>query len=256
MSEFRSRPDDKNLYVETSYTILYEDDFFLAVDKPSPLPVHPVGRFAEKNLLSLLEKNGIKAPEKLKVINRLDSETSGVVLVAKDSRTAGRLGRQFEKRTVKKEYTGIAIGVFDRKEGRIDTALGSTDENRYFRCVPDPAGKPAETRYKVLEERNGYSLLRLVPLTGRTHQIRAHLAFAGHPLAGDKVYIDIGVYDRYVHEGWKEDMLEIVRMPRLALHASRLAVDHPEDSRRMEFCAKLPGIFLDFLGLPDRPDGI
>ena len=95
MSEGRTVRAEEDLYVETGYKIVYEDDFFLAVDKPAPLPVHPVGRFKEKNLLSLLIKDLRPGAEGLRIVNRLDSETSGLVLVAKSSEMAGKLGILF-----------------------------------------------------------------------------------------------------------------------------------------------------------------
>lgn len=258
------RREEKDLFVRTDYKILYEDEGMLVLDKPAPLPVHPVGRFKERNLLSIVQKD--LNLEGLRIVNRLDSETSGLVLAAKTKEAAYGLASQFEARTVHKEYAGIAFGVFTEKReqpgqaanrgltglvrpsrsGRIDTPLGYKIENNYHLRIPDPEGEEAVTDYEVLEESGRFSLLRLIPRTGRMHQIRAHLAFSGHPLAGDKIYINLDIYDRYVQNGWDESMLDTVKMPRLALHASSLRVRHPGGGHWMEFHSPPPDEFSDF----------
>lgn len=229
---------ESDLYVETNYQVLYEDDWMMAVDKPAPLPVHSVGRFQERNLLSLLKKNG--AGEKASVVNRLDSETSGIVIIAKNSEAAGRLGAQFQNRTAHKEYLAVVFGVMDAKHGRIDLPLGPQIQWEHKMWGYDPLGKECKTDYWVLEEKEDFSLVRIVPLTGRTHQIRAHFAAAGHPVAGDKIYIEPQIFDTYVREGWREEMLPVVKFSRLALHAACLRIRHPEFGDELEFFAELP----------------
>jgi len=279
---------EEDLYVEIDYQILYEDDFFLAVNKPAPLPVHPVGRFKAKNLLSLLTKALRPAGEHLRIVNRLDSETSGLVLVAKSASAAGKLGILFENREVLKEYQAVVLGVPKEPEGSITIPLGTCAKSGHNIRKPDPNGETAQTDYQVLntfmscchceEPHRGdaaissyknkiaspsarndimdnvretvsrdYSLLRVFPQTGRTHQIRAHLAFLGHPIAGDKIYIDPRVFERYIHEGWQEDMRPVVRAQRLLLHASKLEFRHPVSGDDMKFSAGLPACFDTFL---------
>jgi len=243
------RPE-ADLYVETDYKVLYEDEFFLAVDKPSPLPVHPVGNFKEKNLLSLLMSEKAYFGCELRIVNRLDSETSGVMLVAKSKKAAALLSQQFEARTVRKEYQAIICGIPKEKRGTIAFSLGLrvTPEGYHLRTV-DSEGETAETPYEVVEEAGEYSLVKATPLTGRMHQIRAHFAFLGHPIAGDKIYIDNAIYHQYVLNGWQAEMLQTVKLRRLALHASSLTVRHPWIDREMTFETEIPEIFRQFLAV-------
>ncbi len=234
---------EADLYVETGYRILYEDGFFLAVEKPAPLPVHPVGRFKEKNLLSLLKKDLRPGPEGFQIVNRLDSETSGLVLVSRSSLMAGKLGILFERREVLKEYHAIVIGTPEQKQGTITTPLGTDVASGHNIRTPDAAGETARTDYQVLESAGDYSLLKIVPYTGRTHQIRAHLAFLGHPIAGDKIYIDPRIFERYIQEGWREEMRPVVRAERLLLHASRLEFRHPVTGEAVKLTSAIPPCF-------------
>jgi RluA family pseudouridine synthase len=238
---------EEDLYVETGYKILYEDEFFLVVDKPAPLPVHPVGRFKEKNLLSLLTKDLRQDGEGLRIVNRLDSETSGIVLVAKSGQVAGKLGILFQNRQVAKEYHAVVFGTPEAQEGTISIALGAEIKNGHHVRVPDPDGEKAQTDYQVLSSANEHSLLKVMPRTGRTHQIRAHLSFLGHPIVGDKIYIDPRIFDRYIHEGWLEEMRPVVKTERLLLHASQLEFRHPVTEELVKFTSVIPPCFDSFL---------
>jgi RluA family pseudouridine synthase len=238
---------EEDLYVETGYKILYEDAFFLVVDKPAPLPVHPVGRFKEKNLLSLLIRDLRPGGEGLRIVNRLDSETSGIVLVAKSGQMAGKLGILFENRQVAKEYHAVVFGMPEAKEGTITASLGLNVESGHNIRSSDPEGETAQTDYHVLSTAGAYSLLKVMPHTGRTHQIRAHLSFLGHPIVGDKIYIDPKIFERYIHEGWQEDMRPVVKAQRLLLHASRLDFCHPVTGEPVKFNSEIPPCFDSFL---------
>ena len=111
------------------------------------------------------------------------------------------------------------------------------------RTVVESRGEEARTDYEALDHRAVYSLMRILPLTGRMHQIRAHFSLAGHPLVGDKIYIQGEVFEAYVRQGWQEWMRDIVKWPRLALHASRLKIRHPGSGKEMEFRSPMPAFF-------------
>lgn len=243
---------EEELFVETNYKVLYQDEAFLVVDKPAPLPVHPVGRFREKNLLSMLKKERAAIDNSLQIVNRLDSETSGLVLVSRSSEMAGRLGTLFEKRQVTKEYRAVVFGTPTKIRGTIEAPLGLRSGGVHNIRVPDVGGQSTRTDYEVISRNGSYSFLRIVPHTGRTHQIRAHLAFLGHPVVGDKIYIDPAVFERYIHEGWQEDMRPIVGAERLLLHACALEFTHPVSGAKLFFHSALPSCFLPFI----RDEGV
>ncbi len=231
---------EEDLYVETNYKIVFEDAYFLIIDKPAPLPVHAVGRFKEKNLLSLLKKDLVEKADELRIVNRLDSETSGLLIVAKSKEIAGKLGTLFERRQVTKEYIAIVFGKPQPEKGTLSFKLGTDIRSIQHVRIQDPLGETAVTDYELLESFEEYSLLKVIPKTGRTHQIRAHLAFAGCPIVGDKIYIDPQIFDRYVHEGWQEEMRNVVKCERLLLHACALEFIHPETLEGMKFRSEAP----------------
>ncbi len=232
----RERTKAADFYIDTAYRILHEDEAILVVDKPAPLAVHPVGSYVENNLHSLLKKDPRWENTKIHFTHRLDAETSGVILVAKNHEAARFIGKEFLASRVKKTYRALVFGSPDVPEGQIDFKLGHDASSGFqtVRIVDEVEGEEAHTRYRVLSVHTDagapgsvYSYVELEPLTGRTHQLRAHMAFLGHPIVGDKIYIDLSIFQRYVVNGLDEAMLDRLKLKRLALHATRLSFCHP-----------------------------
>jgi 23S rRNA pseudouridine1911/1915/1917 synthase len=210
--------------------IFYEDGDVIVLDKPSGLVVHPGAGNASGTLANALlhrfpEVAAIGPPERPGIVHRLDKETSGVMVVAHSARAYESLVGQFKRKEVWKTYLGLVRGRISSPEGRISWAIGrhATDGKRISVRSRNP--KDAETRFKVLETFRDSTLLEIRPMTGRTHQIRVHLAAAGHPVVGDKLY------------GRKKGAKEA---PRLFLHAHLVSFIHPGTGRRLEFASPLP----------------
>lgn len=206
------------------FQILHEDGELLVINKPAGLVCHPTKGDAMSSLISRVRLY-LGDAVKPHLVNRLDRETGGVTVVAKGAEAAGRLGKIWETRSVSKEYLAIVHGHVKEEQGIIDAPLGKDEKSRVVvkDCVrPDGAASQTEfrveKRFECAEGR--FSLLRIVPRTGRKHQIRIHLAHAGHPIVGDKLYggnEDLYlalVEDRLTDADWKQLIL-----PHQALHA-------------------------------------
>jgi 23S rRNA pseudouridine1911/1915/1917 synthase len=168
-------------------------------------------------------------------VHRLDRGTSGVLLVAKDDETHRSLVRQFAGRTVEKEYLALVHGVPGRTSGTIDAPIGRDPVHRQRMSVGAPRGRDARTSWTILEALDGASLLRVRIHTGRTHQIRVHLASIGHPVAGDAAYGGT----RTPSSRSRDARAALVSLQRPALHAARIAFTHP-NGERLTFTAALP----------------
>ena len=239
----RERVKAADFYIDTVFSIIHEDDDILVVDKPAPLAVHPVGSYFDLNLHTLLKKDPRWRDVKLHFAHRLDAETSGVIVAAKTHEAARHLGIEFMNGRVEKTYHALVFGA-SPEAGEIDIAMGKDHCSGFQTArIPDPAGEKALTRYKTLWSKDGYSWVEVTPLTGRTHQIRAHLSFIGHPIVGDKIYIDISIFQKYVVHGIDAAMLERLKLRRLALHASAIRFRHPRHREEVAFRSPAP----DFL---------
>lgn len=211
--------------------ILYEDEELIVIDKPAGLSVHApgVGRATPSVVGALLLQGKELAggpPERPGVVHRLDAATSGVMVLAKGERAWRDLVDQFRSRTVEKEYLALVEGEVEVEEGRVVGRIGR-DPSAPWRMRVARGGKGAETEFTLLFRRDGRSLLLVRPRTGRTHQIRVHLAAIGHPVVGDPLY---------GREG-----------RRLMLHAWRLRLRHPKTREPLEFVAPPPPEFSGWL---------
>ncbi len=179
--------------------IIYEDKDVLVVDKPAKIMVYSEIPTEEETLVSLLlkkypELKNVGNPPRYGLVHRLDKDTSGVILVAKNNDVLAFLQKQFKEKQIEKKYIGLAIGNMQDDQGRLETLMGRSPSDRlkqkvYLEGDPDSTGKrKAITEYKVLERFAEYTLLELFPKTGRTHQLRCHLAYLSHPIVGDELY--------------------------------------------------------------------
>jgi 23S rRNA pseudouridine1911/1915/1917 synthase len=225
---------------EIPLSILYEDDDLVAVDKPPDLVVHPAPGHPDLTLVNALVSRisglaGIGDALRPGILHRLDRDTTGVLLVAKNDAAFQAVARQITARTIRKSYTALVYGRFHERKGEIDRPLGRHPKERKKMAVV-PGGKASLTRWVVLEELPRTSLLDVDLVTGRTHQIRVHFAAVGHPVVGDQ---------QYGHPLWKGIPDRRLRnllgsFPRQALHARRLELVHPRTGEPLVVEAPLP----------------
>lgn len=212
----------QEMYFESP--IIHEDEHLLVVDKPAGMTVHPGSmKDGEKTVLGhIREKIDDPESDRPGIVHRLDKDTSGVLVVAKDSETKSFLQQQFRQRNVGKHYIAGVKGVPDPKHARIDVPLGRHPKNPLKRAVR-PNGRPAITEYQVKGVSDGISLLDVYPNTGRTHQIRVHLGYIGHPVLGDILY-----------------GATYPKLNRHFLHAAGLTITHPYTHRYTTYSADTP----------------
>jgi len=179
--------------VSNELKLIYEDDFILALNKPSPLPMHPSGRFNRNTLTNFLK---LAFPKKdLKIVHRLDANTTGVIILAKNAEIAKQLGDQFQNNTVKKEYLALVEGIIEKDTLLIKEKISKTKTVSGGREVSEE-GLESETKITILERKieNNTTLLKVEPKNGRTNQIRLHLASINHPIVGDLGYKNIDYF--------------------------------------------------------------
>jgi len=238
-------PDLPEPPVDRFYTTLFEDADMLVINKPGNLPCHPAGRYFNHTLWALLKEAGY-GETTLHLVHRLDRETSGIVVIAKNSAAATMLSQQFSARSLDKTYLVIVEGTFPptyTARGKLERDPHSpVRKKRRFvetQSVADEA--TCETQFTCLNTASGISTLAAYPKTGQLHQIRATLCSLGYPVVGDKLY---GVNDRYfldfLNDTLTPEAWQHLRLPRQALHAYRLRIRHPTTLAWMEFEAPLP----------------
>lgn len=236
--------------------IVYEDRYIVAVNKPPGIAVHPSARYREHTLISLLHSRYKKHQDPSrdmlpKLCHRIDRETSGLVLAAKDDLVRSHLGKIFEGRKVQKEYLAIVEGEVRDDKGSIDFSLAPARDSQVqirMEARRDGKGFPCFTEYEVLRRYDGYTFLAARPKTGRQHQIRVHLAAIGHPIIGDKIYgPDENLFLKALESDLRAEDKELLKLDRHALHAHRLRFEHPALKQEIELVAPLTEDLENFL---------
>lgn len=212
--------------------IVYEDNDLLVVNKPKGMVVHPAaGNYSGTLVNALLYHckdrlssiNGVIRPG---IVHRIDKNTSGLLIVAKTDKAHLGLAEQIKAHSFTREYQAVVCGRFKEPSGVVEAPIGRHPVDRKKMCVTDKNSKPAKTEYTVLEEFNGYSLVKLKLFTGRTHQIRVHMSYIGHPVFADDVY------------GKSSKLCE-----GQCLHAKKIGFVHPINEKYYEFDSELPDYF-------------
>jgi 23S rRNA pseudouridine1911/1915/1917 synthase len=239
-----AEPEPKDLQQQPSIELnkLFEDDYLLIIDKPWGISVHPGSGEHVETILDIFryyypQVEEIKETVRPGIVHRLDKDTSGVLLLAKDFITMKRLQKQFKRREVKKTYLALVHGRMRYRNGTIDAPIGRSHRHRTRYKVIEVGSSNAEsikareaiTEFSVIRQYQDFSLVKLFPLTGRTHQVRVHLSSYGNPILGDPVYGKGHTFER------------------LALHAYSLEFTHPVTGNLIYSYSVFPGVFRNFL---------
>jgi 23S rRNA pseudouridine1911/1915/1917 synthase len=221
--------------------IVYEDDALLVIDKPPGMVVHPAPGHTSGTLVNALlfhcrTLSGVGGEERPGIVHRLDKDTSGLLLVAKHDRSHRHLAAQLKARRLQRRYLALVCGRMPASQGSVDAPIGRHPQQRQKMAVVTQHGRAARTHYQVLATWGPLSLLHLTLETGRTHQIRVHLAHLGRPVLGDPVY-GRGALPLPQHAALERCLRTF---PRQALHAEFLRFQHPERAEWLEFTAPLP----------------
>lgn len=248
-----SAPSEGVTPEEIQLNIIYEDEFLIVINKPAGMVTHPghgnwSGTLANAllfhcNMLSTLNDPFVRPG----IVHRLDKDTSGLIVAAKDDGTHASLARQFFDRTIEREYWALVWGKLSNKSGLIEGEIGrSKSDRKKFAVVDD--GKFAATEYEVLKEFKFLSLIRLKLRTGRTHQIRVHLSHIGHPVFGDPTYHGRRINYGEMTPHSKQEVSHLLKIiNRQALHAKTLGFIHPATKEHLHFDSELPEDFSEVL---------
>jgi len=236
-----ARPEGQDIALD----VVYEDDDVIVVDKPAGLVVHPAPGNPDRTLVNALiahcgaSLSGIGGEARPGIVHRLDKDTSGLIVAAKNDLAHQGLARQFAAHTLDRAYQAVVWGCPSPREGTLEGNIGRNPQNRKKMAVRRSGGKTAVTHYRVLRAIGTYaSLVECRLATGRTHQIRVHLATAGHPVVGDPLYG--GGDARRLKRADEAFRMRVEALGRQALHAVRIGFDHPRTGDRLVFESELP----------------
>ena len=245
---FEPGMDDESIIPEKiSLDIIYEDNHLVVINKRAGMVVHPgSGNHTGTLLNSLLyhfKELSRQETSRPGIVHRLDKDTSGVILVAKNDQSHNQVGKQFDQRQVKKEYIALVWGELEA-EGIIEGQIGRHPRNRQIFTVVPNGGRDSLTRFERDEYLAPLSMVTLHPETGRTHQLRVHLKFISHPIFGDTVYGGGATYAKSFHVKYTQVINRLLKtIPRVALHAKKLEISHPITGKKMSFSAPIPTDF-------------
>ena len=218
--------------------IVYEDDYLLVVNKPKGMVVHPAAGNYDGTLVNALlyhcgeSLSGINGVLRPGIVHRIDKDTSGLLIVAKNDFAHAHLAKQIKDHSFTREYEAVVFGNLKNDEGTVDAPIGRNPNDRKKMCVTAKNSKNAVTHYSVIRRYKGYTHIKCILETGRTHQIRVHMAYLGHPVSGDAVY------------GVKNEKVPFTGQ---CLHARKIGFVHPKTEEYLEFTSQLPDYFNDFL---------
>ena len=237
-----SRTPSKIIFEPIDLDILFEDEFLLVINKSSGIVVHPgAGNYSGTLLNGVINKinqNGFKSIPGL--VHRLDKETTGVIIVAKDYKSHSFIAKQFEDRTVRKIYNALVWGTVD-SSGTIEGNIVRSSKDRKSFTLTHRPGRHSKTDYSLINNMGPISYVQLKPSTGRTHQIRVHMKSIGHPILSDTKYSGGKSTIKSFHVKYTKILKRIMKkMDRVALHAKSIEIIHPDTKRKIMFSAPIP----------------
>ena len=218
--------------------IVYEDDDLLVVNKPKGMVVHPAAGNYNGTLVNALlyhcgsSLSGINGVMRPGIVHRIDKDTSGLLIVAKNDFAHFSLAEQIKEHSFTREYEAIVYGNLKTDEGTVNAPIGRSQYDRKKMCVTEKNSKNAVTHYQVISRYKGYTHIKCILETGRTHQIRVHMAYIGHPVSGDLVY------------GVKNEKVDFTGQ---CLHARKIGFIHPRTNKYLEFTSELPDYFKNYI---------
>lgn len=246
-------PDQKELslqHEDIPLDIFYEDDHMMVINKRAGMIVHPAGKIRSGTLVNAIlfhcqgKLPGINGINRPGIVHRLDKDTSGLMMVAKSEPAFHALISQMKERMIVKKYIALVYGFVKEQAGFIEAPVGRDTRHRNRMAVSDIQSREAKTYFEIIRRYKKFTLLLLELYTGRTHQIRVHLQYIGHPVVGDKVY------------GFRKDKDALISISRQALHSHYLQFTHPVSHRLMSFTSLLPEDILNQCSILSSSDFI